>query len=578
MKTISKTPLLPTHNKVSRLILYTFRQALFKVQHKIWLFASIRVIPILFSGLVLLVAPMVAQGNAIDYKNKTITLALRQEPPQLDTTRATDQVSLKITGHIMEGLLRYDNRNRIIPAVAEKYHIDDKGALFYLRKNARWSDGKPVTAKDFVFAWRKTLEPSTASEYAFLLYPIKNAEAINAGKMPSSALGVRAVDDYTLEVELSAPIAYFDSLVAFGTYSPIREDFYNSRKGRYGANAEDLLYNGPFRIVKWVHGARLVVEKNEHYWDKDNIKLNRIDWAYISSDTATRLNLFKDNRIALVTNLDAETTQNALENRLRIRKFNDATIFFLEFNHRAGRPTSNKNLRRAIQLVFDPYEFAYQIIGVPGTLPGLSLFPVWLKGQHLRLRQEHPVPAVEIDYQKALQHLELAKKELGGEIPPLSLLVGDSPTSRKQAEYFQGLFKNRLGLTILIDIQIFKQRLAKMTSGSFDIVAAGWGPDVSDPITFGDLFSSWNLNNRGRYKNNQLDAWVRQAQQSVDPAERMPLFGLIQQHLHDNVVILPNYERTVIYVQNPALKGMVRRVVGPDPDFSRAWIDPQPSN
>jgi len=517
----------------------------------------------------------VAQQQAIDYERGTLILAMENEPPQLDSTKATDQVSGRVLGHVMEGLLRYDTRNRIAPGVAERWEANTTGAIFYLRRNALWSDGKPVTAHDFVFAWQTAVKPETASEYAFILYPLKNAKAINQGELPPSALGVRAVDDYTLKVEFEGPISYFDKLVAFPTYYPIREDFHKSRQGRYGADSWEMLYNGPFKIVSWIHGASLAIEKNEHYWDRDNIRLNRIDWAYITPDTNTRLNLFKDNQIATAP-LDSETMKNALQERLRIRKFNDGALFFLEFNHRPERLTRNLHLRRAIQLAFDPYEFAYQVVGIPGTLPGISIFPMYLKGQHRLLRQEKPAPPVKVDRDKAREYLARAKRELGitGEWPAMTLLIGDSPTARKQAEYLQSLFQRTLGLTFRIDAQIFKQRLAKMTAGEFDLVAAGWGPDFDDPLTFADLFASWNLNNRGRYKNAELDGWIREVQMSLDPAERVALFGKIQAHLHEQVVLVPSYERTIIYVQHPQLQGMVRRVVGADPDYSRAWLTP----
>ncbi|MEX2326750.1 MAG: ABC transporter substrate-binding protein, partial [Pseudomonadales bacterium] len=180
---------------------------------------------------------------------------------------------------------------------------------------------------------------------------------------------------------------------------------------------------------------------------------------------------------------------------------------------------------------------------------------------------------VEPDLDKAKEHLALARKELGvAKIPPLVLLVSDSPTAAKQAEYLQGLLKARLGLNIKIDIQTFKQRLAKMTSGDFDIVGAGWGPDYDDIMTFGDLFASWNLNNRGRYSNPEYDQWVRVAMNSSDPKTRMDAMAQLQQILHDDAVILPQYEQGVIYLLHDKLRGVVRRVVGADPDFTYARV------
>jgi oligopeptide transport system substrate-binding protein len=512
-------------------------------------------------------------SEAVDPVTGTITLAMSAEPPQLDSTRATDQVSGFVLGHVMESLLRRGHGTTLEPGVAERWEISDTGATFWLRDNARWSDGKPVTAHDFVFAWRKVVDPATASEYAFFLYPLKNAERINQGELPIESLGVRAVDDRTLAIDFERPTPYFEKLVVYGTYGPIREDFYEASDGRYGADADTMLYNGPFRITKWVHGAHLRMEKNPYYWDGDRTRLNVIDAPYFTSDPSAVLNLFKDGKVA-TAGLDADTLDNALEQGWKIDRFNDGSVFYIEFNHRPGRVTANQNLRKALMLVSDPGELVNKIMKLPGNLPGESLFPVWLRGVNGYFREECPPQPMRVDVAAARRHLELAKQELGvDKLPPLVLLTGDNPASATQAEYFQNVFKRTLGLDVKIDKQIFKQRLAKMTSGEFDMVMAGWGPDYDDPLTFADLFTSWNKNNRGLYSNPQLDELVRRAQSSLDPKTRMDAFCEIQRIVHDDAVIIPNFERGLVYVRDPRLQGVQRRVVGADPDYTNAYIE-----
>lgn len=513
-----------------------------------------------------------ASSAAVDYEQRSISIVIEQEPPQMDSTRATDAVSGMLLGHLMEGLLRYDGQGNLQPGVAEAWEVSSEGAVFHLRDSARWSDGEPVTAHDFVFSWRKSLEPETASQYAFIMYPIKNAESINLGQIPSATLGVFAEDDLTLRVEFERPLAFFDRLVAFTTYYPIREDFYYSRDGRYGADVEDLLFNGAFVMTKWIHGAEIALEKNLQYWNRESIWLDRINIPFITTDSNTHLNLFKDGKVAMVQ-LSPDTLENAIENRWQIRRFAEGTVFFIEFNHRPGRLTDNLNLRKALYYATDTAELVYRVIKLPGYLPGTSLFPTWLKGEHDFLRREYPVPPHPMNIERARQHLEMAKRELGiEEFPPLVLLVGDTPTSLKQAEYFQNTFKRHLGLEIRIDAQIFKQRLEKMTLGQFDMVAAGWAPDFDDPLTYGDLFASWNKNNRGHFRNKELDNQVRIAQGSLDTRERMRAFGEIQRILLDQAAIIPNYERGRVYVADPRLEGLIRRTIGPDPDYSRARI------
>jgi oligopeptide transport system substrate-binding protein len=511
-------------------------------------------------------------ATSVDFENQTITISLTQEPPQLNSMKATDQVSGFVLPHIMEGLVRYDRRGKIVPAVAKSWEIDEKGATFHLRKNALWSDGISVTAHDFVYAWQNVLAPATASEYAFILYPIKNGESANKGETDLSNIAVSAVDDYTLRVEFERPIGYFIKLTAFTTYFPIRKDFAESKGDQYAADVDDLLYNGPFVLTEWVHSASLKMVKNPKYWNKDKIVLNEINAAYITSDTRARLNLYTDGKI-VHTRLDGETYKDALTKRFRIRKFSTGSVFYLSYNHRKGQVTGNLNLRKAIQHAFDADELVNKVLGTPGNLPAYSSFPVWLQGVNGKFRQEYPASIPDVDLDKAKEYLALARQELGLEsIPPLVLLVGDSPTAAKQAEYMQGMLKEKLGLDLKIDVQTFKQRLAKMTAGEFDIVAAGWGPDFDDVMTFGDLFASWNLNNRGKFTNDEYDKNVRIAMNSADPKVRMDAMGVLQQIIFDEAAILPQYEQGVIYLMHPKLKGVVRRVVGADPDYTHARV------
>lgn len=529
------------------------------------------ILPFLFASILFLQSHL-CLAEAADFETQTVKLALNQEPPQLNSMKATDQVSVMVLGHIMEGLTRYDRRGRIMPGVAERWEINDKEATFWLRPDAKWSNGDTVTAHDFVFSWRTTLTPSTASEYAFILYAIKNAEAINQGKLAPEELGVAALDDFTLKVQLERPTAYFSKLAAFVSYFPIQEKFYKSRMDRYAADASDLIFNGAFEMTDWVHSASMKLQKNLQYWNKDKIKLNAIEADYITADTRARLNLFIDNKI-IFTRLDGETYQDALTRKFRIRSFSTGSVFFIEYNHRPGRVTANLLLRQAIGAVFDADEFVNKVLATPGNLRGESLFPIWLDGTEGKFRTEYPVPRVEPDTALGRNLLSQAKTQLGvTQLPPLVLLVGDSPTAAKQAEYLQGLLKNRLDLDIKIDIQTFKQRLAKMTSGDFDLVGAGWGPDFDDIMTFGDLFASWNLNNRGRYNNTDYDRFVRTAMNSSIPKVRMDSMAELQRIINEDAVILPLYEQGVIYLLDSKVKGVARHVVGADPDFTYARV------
>lgn len=511
--------------------------------------------------------------SGIDAGAQRIRIVLRSEPPNLNSVRATDVVSSFVLNHIMEGLLQYDARNELVAGVAERWQLREDGATFWLRRDARWSDGKSVTAHDFVFAWQQVVDPVSASQYAFALFPIKNAERINRGELPASALGAHAVDDYQLDVQFERPCPYFLGLTAFATYFPLRADFYQARGERYAVDAGDLLFNGAFMLTRWDHGARLTLTKNPQYWNAAQIRLQEIDIPYITSDALAAFNLFEQGAVAM-TQLDAATLPEAVARGAPMQLFQTGAVSFLEFNLRPGRLTANVHVRRAIQALFSPLQLVDKVIGLPGNIAATSLFPSTLKAEHGLLREEFPPAPVAHSVTLARAELEQARRELNIERwPPLVLLAGTSGTAKKQAEYFQQLLQRGLGIPVRIDNQVFKQALDKMTRGDFDIAMAGWVPDFDDPITFGDLMASWNENNRGRYHSPAYDALVRAANATGDQRVRMPLFAQMQKLLSEDVPILPTVESAEIYAIDPRLHGVGRARFGGDLDFRRAYVE-----
>ena len=511
--------------------------------------------------------------SGIDVAAKRIRIVLKAEPPNLNSLRATDNISAFILSHVMEGLVQYNERNEVVPGIAERWQLRADGATFWLRRSARWSDGKPVTARDFVFAWQQAVNPATASSYAFSLFPIKNAERINRGEMALDALGAKAIDDYRLEVTFERPCSYFLGLTAAMTYMPVREDFYRAKSQRYAADMNDLLYNGPFVLSRWDHGAHLTLDKNPSYWNAQKIRLHRIDIPFITGDIPAGFNLFLEGSIALAQ-LNAETLSVATERSTPIALFDTSAFYFLEFNFRDGRITKNAHLRRAIQAIFSSEQLVNKVIALPGVRPGVSLFPAIVKGQERGFREENPPPRMAPDIQLARRELELAKRELDlRELPPLVLLANTSSIAWKQANYLQQLLSAGLGIDVRIDMQMFKQQIAKMQQGEFDIALAGWGADFDDAITYGDLMASWNDNNRGEYKNSAYDALVRIAYNNSDRATRMAAFSEMQQIIFKDVPILPLYEHAEIYAIDPRLHGVGRLLFNGDLDFRYAYVE-----
>ena len=501
-------------------------------------------------------------ADAVDHAAQSVTVALLQDPPNLNSALTTDLVSFFVLGHVQEGLVRYDRRGRVARGVAREWEVGADRMVFELNPGARWSDGQAVTAHDFVYAWRLVSNPATAAPYASIMYPVKNAERVQRGELPPDALGVRADGDHRLIVDLETPCGFCLKLMTHAAFFPIRGDFHAPRAQRYGASPADLLYNGPFRLTEWTHGRDLTMSRNETYWNNKATRLNRLHVGYITEDNRTRLNLYKDGRIALVR-LGTETVQEAMGAGLRLKTFLSGGLAFLRFNVRDGRATADPRVRRAIGMTFDAETFVNRVIAVPGYQPASGLFPTWL-------------PEIEAGPVRAA-NLEAARAELaatGGDLPALTLLTTTSPTGLRIAEYFQGHWKRALGIDVKVDQQVFKQYLDRSRRGDFDVVISSWYPDFDDVMTFADLLASWNANNRGGYANAEYDAAVRALQASTDPDARAAAIATMSRIIAEDVPVLPLAETGSAYIQHPQLRGVVRRAVGPDPDYAHAWVAP----
>ena len=512
-------------------------------------------------------------GPALEPATGTVRLLLGAEPSSLNPLQATDEYAAFILRHVAEGLLGYDADNRLAPALAERWEMEANVVRFHLRRDLVWEDGSALDARDFVYAWRELLQPENAAPYASLLFLLENARAIARGEMPVESLGVSAPDPWLLEARCSEPCGHFAALSAHMSLLPLPRAFHAAHREHYGADAGMLLANGPFRLVRWVHGAEILLEKNPRYRDAAAIRLSRIQIPYMTTDTQAQLNLLLDGRVALV-NVSGESLPRVLPERLGLRQFSTGYIEFLGFNFRPGRLTANRSLRRAIRAAIDADELVNSIVRLPGARVTDSMYPSVLGGLNGRFIDEYPLRGAARGEVEARTLLEQARAELASEpLPVLYLLVSDEPVSVKLAEYLQARLAAVLGLELRIDRQSFKQRLQKMNEGEYDLVLANWSPDFDDPITFGELFASWSPFNRGRYASAEYDAAVRQAQQQLDRASRMRSMSRLQELVLRDVPILPLYENSRIYVQHPGLQGVVRSPFGGDPDLRHAWIE-----
>jgi oligopeptide transport system substrate-binding protein len=502
-----------------------------------------------------------------------ITLYLNTEPPSLNTVVSDDNTSYQIIDHISEGLLGFDLDNRLAPGVAERWEFDPRrGATFHLRQNARWSDGSPVTAGDFVFAWRQAVDPGVGSSYAYIMYPVRNGEAINKGRLRVEALGVSALDDHTLNVELERPTPYFLSLTAFSVYRPIKEAFYRREGQRYAAGAEDLLYNGPFVIKRWIHGADLLLEKNPRYWNRDAVSIDQIAYPYFTSDPSTVLNLYRDGRLSMAA-LSEQGIEIALQEHYRIRVKDPGVVNFLGFNLKPAHATHSYSLRRAIQAVINPVELQGRIIGSPGTEPGVSLFPAWMRRRFMddaALYAPTPLDKVAITALLA----KAAREARGIDVHAMSLLITDDTVSAKLAEYLQQVFAEQLSIRLKIDRQTFKQLLAKTDAADYDIVFSSWAPDFDDPLAYANVLVQRYADGSRLFEDADADRTYDIAATSDNVADRNAAFRELHRIVVDRIPLIPiivaGGSQFSLYVQDPRLQSVRRSNIAGDPNFNYA--------
>ncbi|EEK55301.1 Extracellular solute-binding protein family 5 [Bacillus cereus BGSC 6E1] len=502
-----------------------------------------------------------------------------QEIPTMDVSKSTDTLGSQILGNTMEGLYRLDKDNKPIPAAAESStkSEDGKKYTFKLRKDAKWSNGDPVTAKDFVYAWQRLLDKNTAAEYAFIAFYIKNAEAINKGEKPLTDLGAKAVDDYTLEVELEKPVPYFLNLMAFPSYYPLNEKFVKEKGDKFGLEADTTLYNGPFVMASWKHEQGWQLKKNDKYWDNKTVKLEEINYSVVK-EVATKVNLYDTGSIDF-TLLSGEFVDKYKSNKEEYGEYSEASTFFLRLNQKRNgqdTPLKSKKLREAIALSIDKKGLANVILN-NGSKATDQLVPKGLAtGPDGKDYQDTFKNGLKYDPKKGAAAWEAAKKELGKDQVTIELLSYDDGTAKKIADYFKDqIEKNLKGVTVNTKIQPFKQKLKLESAQDYEVSFAGWSPDYSDPMTFIDMFESKSPYNQMSYSNPKYDEMVAKAGNELlsDPKKRWETLGKAEKlFLEEDAGLVPLYQTGRAYVMKPNVKGIVKHNISPEYSFKWAYV------
>ncbi len=502
-----------------------------------------------------------------------------QEIPTMDTSKSTDTLGSQILGNTMEGLYRLDKENKPIPAAAESStkSEDGKKYTFKLRKDAKWSNGDAVTAKDFVFAWQRLLDPKTAAEYAFIAFPIKNAEAVNKGEKPVTELGVKAVDDLTLEVELEQAVPYFLNLVAFPSYYPLNEKFVKEKGDKYGLESDTTVYNGPFVLTDWKHEQGWKLKKNDQYWDKKTVKLDEINYSVVK-EPATIVNLYDSGQIDFGL-LTGEFVDKYRNNKEEYGVYNEPSTFFIRLNQKRGgqdTPLKSKKLREAIALSIDKKNLTNVILN-DGSKPADYLVPKGLAaGPDGKDFQETFKNGVKPDAKKATAAWEEAKKELGKDQVTIEFLNYDTGNAKKVGEYVKDqIEKNLKGVTVNIKLQPFKQKLKLESDQDYDISYGGWSPDYADPMTYLDMFESKHSHNQMSFSDQKYDEIIKKAGGELmsDAKKRWEELGKAEKLLlEEDVALVPLYQSARSYVMKPHVKGVVKHNISPEYSYKWAYV------
>lgn len=505
-----------------------------------------------------------ASASAASSK-KTLNWSIPSELSTIDPSKVTDTYGGDMVSNTLEGLYRLGKNSKIEPGMAKKTTVSDDGLTytFTLRSNNKWSNGDPVTAQDFVYSWQRTVDPKTASSYAYLFDGIKNANDIMAGTKAPETLGVKAQGKYKLVVTLEKQIPYFKLLMGFDVFFPQNQKAVEKYGDKYGTAAKYMVYNGPFKMVGW-DGSNLKwkLVKNNSYWDKKNVKLKQINFQ-VTKSTTTSYNLYQANKLDQ-TNLSAEQARQ-LKNQSGYTVLKQARTNYLEFNQ--TMPIfQNQKIRQAISYAINRKPLANTVIG-GGSTPAKSVVSSGLASRDGVDFVNAAKTSVGTTYnkKKAQQLLQEGLKEVGKDSLSFTLLGDDTDASKKITEYLQSQIEANLpGTKVTVENVPFKTRVTRSQNTDFEVVVSSWQADFSDPISFLDMFTSNNSYNFGKWKNADYDKLITASKttDATDPAKRWDDLVAASKLLNEDQGVVPLVQINTPQMIRPDVKGLIQNTAG----------------
>ncbi|UOQ46923.1 peptide ABC transporter substrate-binding protein [Gracilibacillus caseinilyticus] len=498
-------------------------------------------------------------------EEKVLNIAATADIPTMDPIMAEDNVSFQYVSAVYEGLYRIATGGEIVSGVANKdeTEISEDGLTytFHLREDATWENGDPVTAQDFVYGWQRAIDPDNGSFYANYLMSgkIKNAAEIYAGDMEPSELGVSAPDDYTFVVELEKAVPYMDSYAAFMTFLPLNQEFVEEQGEDFALAPENMLSNGPFKMTEWETESGWVLEKNEDYWDAENVALNSINVKVIK-DADTGLSNYEVGELDRVSLQGAQVKDN--QTSPEFKSLTETSVFWLKMNQASAEKSEymqNLNFRMALAKGFDKQ--SYIDVAYGNDSEPVNYFVPHDFVQHPETGEDFQTGSdvLAFDVEAAQEYWEKAKEELGFEEVTLSFLSGDTDVSKSISEFMKTeLEENLEGLTLETVNVPWAQQLELMRKHEYELAVSGWGPDYKDAISFVDLWVTGGENNDVGYSNEDYDALVKSAKNELatKPVERFEALQQAEKIALEDAAIAPIMQRKTSVLSKDYVKGM----------------------
>ncbi|CAA9423332.1 MAG: Oligopeptide ABC transporter, periplasmic oligopeptide-binding protein OppA [uncultured Rubrobacteraceae bacterium] len=513
-------------------------------------------------------------GSGGGSESRLLNINFGAEVPDLNSVTTTDSVSFNVLTNLMEGLYRLDQDQKPVAAMAEGVETSSDGLTyeFTLRDGIQWSNGDPVVAEDFRYAWLKVLDPETAATYAYIISTfVKGADAYNTKKGDPGDVAIEAPDEKTLRVVLNSKSPFFLQLTSFGTYFPQQQEFVEQQGDNYAQDGESLLYNGPYTMTAGTAGGgqTVVLQKNDNYWDKANVAVETIN-GRIVKENDTAINLYEGGELDL-TALEGNKVQQYEDSPEFFRRVEPFTVYG-RLNQKAPG-LDNINIRKALMIGFDREGLTDQILQ-DGSVPAYGYVPPAIApGPGNQTFREANGDLVPKDVESARALWEKGVEEIGGQAPQLTMLFSDDSSQRDMATYMQDQYKKNLGADLEVEVVTFDAALDRVDAEDYQInYAFGWIGDYDDPMTFLDLYLSDSPFNNSFFENEEYDRLIRGAQTESNTDQRMQMMLEAEKILIEEAGTVPVYFAAVAGVKKPYFKGYTPHSFGGD-DYKYASIE-----